>query len=109
METAKDDMDALRQDNKRGMQRAPWEEVAASFHAIHQNATTWANRPAALFKAAECYEELSRRSFAISDARKAAGTFEKWPGSTEAAARPMMPCCVPPVSGPTGSRTPGAR
>ena len=76
-EAAKDDMDALRQDNKRGMQRAPWEEVAASFHAIHQNATTWANRPAALFKAAECYEELSRRSFAISDARKAAGTFEE--------------------------------
>lgn len=76
-EAAKDDMDALRQDNKRGMQRAPWEEVAASFHAIHQNATTWANRPAALFKAAECYEELSRRSFAISDARKAAGIFEE--------------------------------
>ena len=51
--------------------------MAASFHAIHQNATTWANRPAALFKAAECYEELSRRSFAISDARKAAGIFEE--------------------------------
>lgn len=75
-EAAKEDMERLRRDGTRGMQRAPWEEMAAVFRDIHQDAATWPNRPAALFKAAECYEELSRRSFALADARKAAGTFE---------------------------------
>lgn len=72
---AKADMDRLRDDAKRGMQRAPWEELAATFHELHRSAVSWPNRPAALFKTAECYEELSRRSFAAADARKAADVF----------------------------------
>lgn len=72
---AKADMGRLRDDARRGMQRAPWEELAATFHELHRSAPSWPNRPAALFKTAECYEELSRRSFAAADARKAAEVF----------------------------------
>lgn len=39
---------------------------------------------------------------------KPPGPLRKWPGSTTAAVWPTMPCCAPPVSGPTGSRTHGA-
>ena len=38
---------------------------------------------------------------------KPPGPLRKWPGSTTAAVWPTMPCCAPPVSGPTGSRTHG--
>lgn len=76
-DAAKADLDALRRDDRRGMFRAPWEELAGTFQALHRDGQGWPNRPAALFRSAECYEELSRRSFAVSDVRKAAALFEE--------------------------------
>ncbi|MBQ7739067.1 MAG: hypothetical protein IJT59_05390, partial [Desulfovibrionaceae bacterium] len=43
--------------------REPWEQLAKEFLNIYQTDPKWPNRPAALFRAAEVYEELAKRSF----------------------------------------------
>ena len=73
---AKAGIASLKQDDKKNMQRAPWEALAAEFRSIYDGDPAWPNRPAALFRAAESLEELAKRSFNKSDARKAINCYE---------------------------------
>ncbi|MBD5553651.1 MAG: N-acetylmuramoyl-L-alanine amidase [Desulfovibrio sp.] len=73
---AKGRITAVRQDEKKNMQRDAWEKLAAEFRSIYDSDPDWPNRPAALFKAAESLEELARRSCARADARKAVSCYE---------------------------------
>ncbi|MGE9984477.1 N-acetylmuramoyl-L-alanine amidase [Desulfovibrio sp. SGI.169] len=73
---AKADITSLKLDDKKGHLREPWEKLATEFRAIYDTDPAWPNRPAALFRAAESLEELARRSFAKSDARKAIECYE---------------------------------
>lgn len=73
---AKAGITSLKSDDTRSKQREPWEKLASEFRAIYDADPDWPNRPAALFRAAESLEELARRSFAKSDARKAAECYE---------------------------------
>lgn len=74
--TAKAGIASLRQDEKRNMQREPWEKLATEFRSIYDADPAWPNRPAALFRAAESLEELAKRSCARADARKAITCYE---------------------------------
>lgn len=74
-DTAKADIQALLQDSRRVNLREPWEKLAAEFQDIYKTDPDWPNRPAALFRAAECLEDLARRSFARSDAKKAVAVY----------------------------------
>lgn len=73
---AKAGIASLKLDDKKGHLREPWEKLAAEFRSIYNADPSWANRPAALFRAAESLEELARRSFARADARKAIESYE---------------------------------
>lgn len=75
-ETAKAELESLRQDEKKAARRAHWENLSADFFSVWQDDAAWPNRPAALFRAAECLEELTRRSCAKADARKAISIYE---------------------------------
>lgn len=66
----------LKQNDKKNMQREPWEALAEEFRSIYDTDPAWPNRPAALFRAAESLEELAKRSFNKSDARKAINCYE---------------------------------
>lgn len=74
--TAKAGVATLRQDAKKKNLREPWEKLATEFRSIYDADPAWPNRPAALFRAAESLEELAKRSFARSDARKAITCYE---------------------------------
>ena len=69
-------MESLRQNEKKASQRQPWEDLASEFKSIYENDPGWPNRAAALFRAAESLEELTRRSFSRADARKAISCYE---------------------------------
>lgn len=73
---AKASISSLRQDERKNNQREPWEKLAAEFQSIYNTDPAWPNRPAALFRAAESLEELTRRSCSRSDARKAINCYE---------------------------------
>lgn len=73
---AKAGIASLKQDDKKNMQREPWENLATEFRSIYDGDPSWPNRPAALFRAAESLEELSKRSFSKADARKAISCYE---------------------------------
>ncbi|WP_260424586.1 MULTISPECIES: N-acetylmuramoyl-L-alanine amidase [unclassified Desulfovibrio] len=75
-EAAKAELENLRQDEKKAARRAHWESLSADFFSVWQDDASWPNRPAALFRAAECLEELTRRSCAKADARKAISFYE---------------------------------
>lgn len=74
--SAKAGMETLRQNEKKSMQRQPWEDLASEFKSIYDADPGWPNRPAALFRAAESLEELAKRSFSKADARKAISCYE---------------------------------
>ena len=61
-EKAKQDMEFLKSDSKRGGWREPWEKLAQSFFDLHEKYPRWRNRPAALFRSALAMEELAKRS-----------------------------------------------
>lgn len=73
---AKASVSSLRQNAGRNMQREPWEKLASEFRSIYDADPDWPNRPAALFRAAESLEELTKRSCSRSDARKAISCYE---------------------------------
>lgn len=73
---AKAGIASLKQNEKKNMQRQPWEELAEEFRSIYDGDPAWPNRPAALFRAAESLEELAKRSFSKADARKAINCYE---------------------------------
>lgn len=67
---------SLKDDAKKSSQRESWEKLAAEFHSIYEADPAWPNRAAALYKAAESLEELSRRSCSKADTRKAIALYE---------------------------------
>ena len=67
-EKAKQDMEFLKSDSKRGGWREPWENLAQSFFDLHEKYPRWRNRPAALFRSALAMEELAKRSMLRQDA-----------------------------------------
>ncbi len=73
---AKANINSLKQDDKKNKLREPWENLASEFRSIYDTDPSWPNRPAALFRAAESLEELAKRSFSKSDARKAINCYE---------------------------------
>lgn len=73
---AKANIANLKQNDKKNKQREPWEALASEFRSIYDADPSWPNRPAALFRAAESLEELAKRSFSKSDARKAINCYE---------------------------------
>lgn len=73
---AKAGIASLKQNDKKNMQREPWEALATEFRSIYDTDPSWPNRPAALFRAAESLEELAKRSFSKNDARKAINCYE---------------------------------
>ncbi len=66
----------LLRNDKKNMQREPWEKLATEFRDIYNADPAWPNRPAALFRAAEAFEQLATRSCARSDARQAINCYE---------------------------------
>ena len=74
---AKAGVERLKLDEKRSMQREPWENLAEEFSDIYRSDTHWPNRAAALFKAGESLEQLARRSFTRKDAQRAVDCYEE--------------------------------
>lgn len=74
---AKAGVERLKLDEKRSMQREPWENLAQEFSDIYRSDTDWPNRAAALFKAGESLEQLARRSFSRKDAQRAVDCYEE--------------------------------
>lgn len=74
---AKAGVERLKLDEKRSMQREPWENLAQEFSDIYRSDTDWPNRAAALFKAGESLEQLARRSFTRKDAQRAVDCYEE--------------------------------
>ena len=74
---AKAGVERLKLDEKRSMQREPWENLAEEFSDIYRSDTDWPNRVAALFKAGESLEQLARRSFTRKDAQRAVDCYEE--------------------------------
>lgn len=74
---AKAGVERLKLDEKRSMQREPWEKLAKEFSDIYRSDTDWPNRAAALFKAGESLEQLARRSFSRADAQRAVDCYEE--------------------------------
>lgn len=73
---AKAGVERLKLDDKRSMQREPWEKLAQEFSDIYRSDADWPNRAAALFKAGESLEQLARRSFTRKDAQRAVKCYE---------------------------------
>ncbi|WP_308774401.1 N-acetylmuramoyl-L-alanine amidase [uncultured Bilophila sp.] len=74
-EKAKQDMERLKNDSKRGGWREPWEALAQSFFDLHEKYPRWRNRPAALFRSALAMEELAKRSMLRQDAQTAVDRY----------------------------------
>ena len=74
-EKAKQDMEFLKSDSKRGGWREPWEKLAQSFFDLHEKYPRWRNRPAALFRSALAMEELAKRSMLRQDAQAAVDRY----------------------------------
>ena len=74
---AKAGVERLKLDEKRSMQREPWENLAKEFNDIYRSDADWPNRAAALFKAGESLEQLARRSFTRKDAQRAVDCYEE--------------------------------
>lgn len=73
---AKANVERLKLDERRSLQREPWEKLAEEFTAIYRSDTEWPNRAAALFRAADSMEQLARRSFLRKDAVRAVACYE---------------------------------
>ena len=67
----------LLQDERRSLQREPWEKLADEFVAIYKSDPRWPNRAAALYRSADSLEQLARRSFVARDARRAVERYEE--------------------------------
>lgn len=74
---AKADMERLKAGGKGSAQRDSWLRAAEEFHEIYKLDPKWGGRPAALFRMAECLEELARRSDTRSDYQSAAAVYEE--------------------------------
>ena len=74
-EKAKQDLEFLKSDSKRGGWREPWEKLAQSFFDLHEKYPRWRNRPAALFRSALAMEELAKRSMLRQDAQAAVDRY----------------------------------
>ncbi|MDE5832666.1 MAG: N-acetylmuramoyl-L-alanine amidase [Desulfovibrio sp.] len=73
---AKAGIENLKLDARKSAQRESWEKLAKEFQSIYDADPSWPNRPAALFRAGESLEELTRRSCSRADARKAIACYE---------------------------------
>lgn len=77
-EKAKQDMERLKGDSKRGGWREPWENLARDFLDIYETYPKWRNRPAALYRSAVALEELAARSMLRQDAQNAVARYERF-------------------------------
>lgn len=73
---AKASVERLKLDERRSLQREPWEKLAEEFTAIYRSDAGWPNCAAALFRAADSMEQLARRSFLRKDAARAVACYE---------------------------------
>lgn len=73
---AKASIENLKTDSRKSAMRDSWEKLAKEFQSIYDADPSWPNRPAALFRAGESLEELTRRSCSKSDAKKAIACYE---------------------------------
>ncbi len=62
---------ALQDDEKKSQFRHNWLRLADRFFELYDNNKKWPNRPAALFRAAEAYDGLAKKSYAKIDRDKA--------------------------------------
>ncbi len=65
------ELTSLQEDKKKSQFRHNWLRLADKFYALYKNNPKWPNRPAALFRAAESYDGLAKKSFAKKDRAKA--------------------------------------
>ncbi len=73
----KEELAELKEDENRSQFRHNWLNLADKFYELYEFNRDWANRPAALFRAAECYDELARRSYANIDRDEALRLYDK--------------------------------
>ncbi len=78
-QTAREQMDRLRRDPKKGMQREPWIKLADTFLRLYRNNPAWNNAPAALYRSAAALDELARRSARDRDAQAAVERYLQVP------------------------------
>lgn len=71
----KEGMERLKTDARRSVWREPWQTLAQGFDALVAKHARWNNVAAAAFRAAQCHEELARRSFVNVDRRRAAQRY----------------------------------
>lgn len=77
-EKAKQDMERLKGDSKRGGWREPWENLARDFLDIYETYPKWRNRPASLYRSAVALQELAARSMLRQDAQNAVARYERF-------------------------------
>lgn len=80
-QSARTEMDRLRADPKRGMQREPWNKLAETFLHLYTANPQWNNAPAALYRSALALDELARRSARKKDAQAAVERYLRVPAS----------------------------
>ncbi len=67
----------LQADAKKSQLRHYWLDIAEDFYSLYEDNPKWVNRPAALFRAAESYDELAKRSYADKDRKQALKLYDK--------------------------------
>ncbi len=67
----------LQESDKKSQFRHNWLRLADKFYSLYEENTKWPNRPAALFRAAEAYDGLAKKSYAAIDRNKAIELYNK--------------------------------
>ncbi len=67
----------LQENAKKSQYRHYWLDLADKFYDLYKDNPKWNNRPAALFRVAEVYDELSKRSYALKDKKEALKYYDK--------------------------------
>lgn len=71
------ELKGVEEDTKKSQLRHHWINVADNFYKLYADNPKWLNRPAALFRSAVAYDELSKRSYAKKDREQAATLYKQ--------------------------------